>query len=519
MLRSVLSLVLGLGLTVLGQTFKNPVIFEDFADNDIFLGPDGSFYYSASNFHFSPGAPILQSWDLVNWQLIGHSVPTLDFGTNYYMENNLTAYNGGTWASTMRYNPTTNKWYWVGCVNFYSTYVYTSPSVTGPWTKSANFQPCFYDCGMLVDDDGTMYVAWGGSNVNVAQLAPDGLSIVNTQHVFSFPPECTAIEGNRMYKRNGLYYILNDCPGEGITQMWKASSPFGPYTMKTLLNRVPSPIPGTGTPVQGSLIQTAAGSWYFMTFAWDFPLGRVPLLAPITWGSDGFPVLQTVNGAWNESYPYPLPPHPTPPWIGGDGFWGNSLASAWEWNHNPDTTKFSLNNPGLTLQTVTVTNDLFHAKNTLTHRLDGQFPVGTVQIDFSNMADGDNCGLAAFKDQSAWIGVVRNGNSYAITAVQGLTQDPNNGWKTSSTGSVVGTVPIAKGQVWLQVGMDARAAGTKKATLRYSTDGNNFIQLGNAFDLNPAWFLFVGYRYAIFNYATKALGGSIKVISFVSWTL
>ena len=45
--------------------FTNPVLYEDFADNDIFLGPDNYFYYSASNMHYSPGAPILRSADLV----------------------------------------------------------------------------------------------------------------------------------------------------------------------------------------------------------------------------------------------------------------------------------------------------------------------------------------------------------------------------------------------------------------------------------------------------------------------
>ena len=34
----------------------------------------------------------------------------------------------------------------------------------------------------------------------------------------------------------------------------------------------------------------------------------VPALAPITWTSDGWPVLQTVNGAWGVNYPRPNVP-------------------------------------------------------------------------------------------------------------------------------------------------------------------------------------------------------------------
>lgn len=506
-------------LTAKAENFTNPVIYEDFADNDIFFGPDGSFYYSASSFHYSPGAPILKSDDLVNWDLIGHSVPTLEFGSNYYMEDGQTAYNGGIWASTLRYSHSNNKWYWIGCVNFWTTYVYTAPDVTGPWNQAASFQPCFYDCGMLIDDDGTMYVAYGSDTVSVARLSSDGLSIAQTQEVFTYPQECTGIEGNRMYKRSGIYYILDDCPAEGITEIWKSLSPFGPYERKILSNGTPSPVPNTGPPDQGSLIETANGEWYFMSFAWAYPLGRVPVLAPITWGSDDYPVLGTVDGTWAETYPYPLPQQNlSTSWIGGDQFWGNSLGPMWEWNHNPDMSKFALNNPGLTLYTATITDDLYHANNTLTHRPNGQYAIGTVEIDFSEMADGDQCGLAAFRDQSAWIGVVRNGDGYTVTAVQGLAQNSSDDWATASTGYVVGTAPIPQGKVWLQVAMELGAESAKQSTFSYSTDGNSFTQLGGGFTLESGWSYFMGYRYGIFNFATRALGGSIDVISFTSWT-
>ncbi|KAF9888503.1 hypothetical protein FE257_008610 [Aspergillus nanangensis] len=511
-----LATVLGTALAVRGQNFSNPVIYEDFADNDIFRGPDGSFYYSASSMHYSPGAPILQSWDLVNWELIGHSVPVLDFGTNYDLTNNQSAYNLGTWASTLRYRESNEKWYWIGCANFWTTYVYTSPSPSGPWEQSSSFQPCFYDCGLLIDDDDTMYVAYGSNNVSVAQLSADGLSIVQTQQVFSFPPECESIEGNRMYKINGSYYILDDCPSDGITEVWKASSPFGPYTRKVLNNGAPSPVPGTGTPIQGSLVETAKGDWYFMSFAWNYPLGRVPVLAPITWGDDGFPVLQTVNGAWGESYPQPLPEHPTPSWTGVDRFTGDALAPAWQWNHNPDTTKFTLNHPGLTLHTATVTKDLYAARNTLAHRLHGANPYGIVEIDFSKMVDGDHCGLAALKDLSAWIGVVRDGASYHLAVVQGLAMGSYGG--TTNTGTVTATAPITQTKVWLRVSMDAAAAGSHQAKFFYSLDGSSFTQLGTAYTLTTDYLFFMGYRYGIFNYASKALGGSIDVISFTSET-
>jgi hypothetical protein len=134
------------------------------------------------------------------------------------------------------------------------------------------------------------------------------------------------------------------------------------------------------------------------------------------------------------------------------------------------------------------------------------------------MADGDQCGLALFRDSSAWIGVVRNGNSYTVTAVQGLTQNAGNSYATTSTGTVVGTAPISARTVYLQIRFDSRTVGSNQATFYYSTDGNNFSQLGGAFTLDNTYYYFMGYRYGIFNFATKALGGSVKVDGFVSWS-
>ena len=53
--------------------FTNPVIWQDFADIDV-IRVGGTYYASASTMHYSPGAPVLRSYDLVNWEIAGHSV-------------------------------------------------------------------------------------------------------------------------------------------------------------------------------------------------------------------------------------------------------------------------------------------------------------------------------------------------------------------------------------------------------------------------------------------------------------
>ena len=64
-------------------------------------------------------------------------------------------------------------------------------------------------------------------------------------------------------------------------------------------------------------------------------------------------------------------------------------------------------------------------------------------------------------------------------------------------------------EIWLQVRADVTPAfGTstvRQATFWYSTDGSSYTQLGPSLGLTNAWEFFSGYRYAVFNHATKAL--------------
>jgi beta-xylosidase len=82
--------------------------------------------------------------------------------------------------------------------NLATTYIYTASSVTGPWSIAATLNTCFYDAGLLVDDDGTMYVAYGNTKLNVAQLSSDGKSIVKTQQIYDATNTQGTLEGSRM---------------------------------------------------------------------------------------------------------------------------------------------------------------------------------------------------------------------------------------------------------------------------------------------------------------------------------
>ncbi|SDP54268.1 Beta-xylosidase [Streptomyces sp. cf386] len=493
-------------------SYTNPVLWQDFADIDV-IRVGNVYYYSASTMHYSPGAPILRSYDLVNWEFAGHSVPVLDFGSKYDL-NGARGYVRGVWASSLAYRPSNRTFYWLGQIDFARTYIHTATAVEGPWTRHATLNTAYYDAGLLVDTDDTLYVAYGNTTIHVAQLSADGRTQVRTLQVFSTPSSIGTLEGSRFYKINGNYYILLTRPANGQYILKSTSGPFGPYTLRQVLLDLRGPVSGGGVPHQGGLVQTQNGAWYYLAFVDAYPGGRIPVLAPITWTSDGWPVVQLVNGAWGTSYPGPVvptPPRQVTPMTGIDTFDGTTLKPKWEWNHNPDNSKWTVDN-GLTLRTATVTNDLYWARNTLTHRIQGPTSTATIQLDYAAMRDGDRAGLALLRDSSAWIGIKRDGGATRVVMVNGLTMDSN--WNTTGTGAEVAGANVSGGRIWLRANADIRPGAPRPGTFFYSTDGTNFVRLGPAFTMGNNWQFFMGYRFAIFNYATQALGGSVRVARF-----
>ncbi|MFF7047742.1 glycoside hydrolase 43 family protein [Streptomyces griseorubiginosus] len=492
--------------------YTNPVVWQDFADIDV-IRVGSTYYASASTMHYSPGAPVLRSYDLVNWEIAGHSVPVLDFGAKYDL-NGARGYVRGIWASSLAYRPSNRTFYWLGQIDFARTYVYTATAVEGPWSRLTTISTPYYDAGLLVDTDDTLYVAYGNTTISVAQLSPDGRSQVRTQQVFTTPSNVGTLEGSRFYKINGQYYIFLTRPANGQYILKSSGGPFGPYTMRQVLLDLRGPISGGGVPHQGGLVQTQGGAWYYMAFVDAYPGGRVPVLAPVSWTSDGWPVVQLVNGAWGTSYPapaVPAPPRQVTPMTGVDTFDGTALKPRWEWNHNPDNTKWSTGN-GLTLRTATVTNDLYWARNTLTHRIQGPTSTATIQLDHSGMRDGDRAGLALLRDSSAWIGVKRDGGTARVVMVNGLTMDGS--WNTTGTGTEVASAAAPSGTVWLRATADIRPGSARPGTFSYSTDGTRFTPLGPAFSMGNDWRFFMGYRFALFNHATQALGGAVRIPRF-----
>lgn len=474
-------------------TFTNPVVFGDFPDPDVIRVGD-VYYMSTTTMHNFPGATILKSHDLVNWEYCSNPLEKIET-TDCYNLSGCNRYSHGQWASSLKYHKGTYYLHFNTLDE--GSYLLTATNPEGPWTKK-KLSSSFYDAGLFFDDDDKIYIVYGINKLHIAELDTN-FNVVNDQAItFGDIPsgiDNSGTEGSHLYKINGYYYIYSTTGGYYATQVaFRSTSIFGPYDEKEVFNcdRIH----------QGALIQTQSGEWWTMLFADKGAYGRLPSLQPVTW-VDHWPIVGvcgkgvTVYAKPNVGKVYPVTNLST-----NDNFRDYKLSLQWEWNHNSDNSKWSLvKRPGyLRLYTANVTDSLPKAKNTLTQRILG-YPAnqylsyGTVKMHVNNMAEGDIAGLSVFQDPYAFIGVkVINGQKTLIML--------NSGTKTQQTGTV-----ITDSIVYFRAVADYNA---NRADFYYSTDNKTYTQMGS---LNMQYNLsvFVGNRFCIFNYATVATGGYVDV--------
>lgn len=99
-----------------------------------------------------------------------------------------------------------------------------------------------------------------------------------------------------------------------------------------------------------------------------------------------------------------------------------------------------------------------------------------------------------------------------------MTMNSTDSWSTIAYGTDVASTKLHQTghtrNICLRVAGDFSASGTRSAQFSYSTDGKHFTVLGQNFTMANDWQFFQAYRFAVFNYATKALGGSVGLKEF-----
>ena len=473
-------------------TYTNPVIFADFPDPDVILVGDTYYMVSTTMFIF-PGVTILKSHDLVNWEYCSNAVPRFNFNPCYNLDG-CSRYGHGQWATSLRYN--NGKFYLLFITLDEGGFICSALNAEGPW-EIRKISKGFYDPGLFFDDDGRIYVAHGYGQIFITELYKDFAPKSNDSLVFTGDIR-GGLEGTHVYKINGYYYLYCTYGGiDGIQVALRSTNIFGPYEQKVVLRDTNK---GVNFGVhQGSLIKTQTNEWWTILFVDSGPFGRCPSLQPVTW-TDNWPMVG-VDGKGVVKYRkpnvgknYPLKDLPT-----SDEFNNKTLGMQWGWNHNPDSTKWSLTQrPGyLRLATTKLVSNLPEARNTLTQRsfanYDQAIPtICSTRMEVNNMKDGDFAGLAIFQDPYAFIAMKQNkGSKFLVMVYNGKTID---------------SVAINNSTVYLRT---IASNSTGKATFEYSTDNKIFISLGEEFSMRFSLTIFTGNKLCLFNYATLETGGYV----------
>ena len=511
------------------EKIQNPMLWADVPDPDVIRVGD-TYYLVSTTMHLMPGAPIMTSKDLKNWETVGYIFDRLTDSPKYDLLNG-TVYGRGQWATSLKYH--NGKFYALLAPNergaMGDTYIFSAEKAEGPWTIVSRMRH-FHDCSLFFDDDGRVYVIYGTGEM--MELKPDLSDVIEGTHQQLFQreeDEKGILEGSRMIKHNGKYYLLMIshvyAPGKHRREVcYRADNIRGPYEKQVILE---SEFGGFSYEAQGTIVDTPDGDWIGIIFQDRGGVGRVLTVMPCRW-VNGWPMLGDENGKVPETVRPLVNGQPATAIVKSDDFSSDKLGLHWQWNHNPIDEAWSLKErPGfLRLKTNRVVSNLYLAPNTLTQRMEGPTCSGTIAIDISKMKDGDCAGLAAFNSDTGALVIKKKGKNLVLEMVEmSVTLTDLDKEVTNVEEKVIESIPLnaqlstLNSQLFLRIDADFRPVnghGRDAANFYYSIDGSQWTQIGTKdYRLNFDWRrFFMGSKFGIFCYATKKKGGYVDIEAF-----
>jgi beta-xylosidase len=474
-------------------TVNNPLLWGDIPDISIVRVED-KYYMSQTTMHMTPGVPIMESTDMVHWKIISYCYQSLVNNNMMNLADGENAYGKGSWASSIRYKDGTFYVLTFSQTSNSSHLFSTKDIKNGPWKETK--LPFWHDPSLVLDDDGRNYVLYGNSDIRIVELNSEltgikagGLNKILLANAGSVAGSGgLGAEGTQVYKYNGYYYIFNICwpSGSMRTQICHRGKSFsGAFEAKVVLK--------SNGVAQGSILQMKDSSWVGYLFQDNGAVGRSPWLIPVTW-NDNWPDFN--NGIAPASFDMQsVSSGEGTGFVTSDNFSGTSLKLEWQINHNPDNTNWSLSHrPGFFRITTGRVDKLFTiARNTLTQRTFGPKSSARVSLDIGGIKDGDYAGLGALQAKYGFVGVKKEGTLNTIVMNNGSTQ--------------VATAALNQNKVYLRIDMDF-INKTDKASFFYSLDSTIWKSIGNTLQMSYDMPHFMGYRFALFNFATKTAGGT-----------
>ncbi len=479
-------------------TFSNPVLYADYPDPDI-IRVDTNFFMVSTTFADSPGLVVLRSPDMVNWDVISHAATTLDMG-GYDMSGGATKYRQGMWASSIRHHNGT--FYIVVSPVGANARVYYATDPEGPWNYH-QLDRGAYDPGFFIDDDGTGYIFCNNSPQSVLTLNATYSSVVSqTDNVVN-----SGGEGSHLIKRGSYYYLFNANPGTWPFQLRcsRATNIFGPWETGHVC------LTATTGGHQGAIVDiNDSDEWFGFVHQDSGAVGRMPRIGPVYW-SNNWPVFGTVGNpnVIAATYTKPVAGQPLAQPDTDDDFSGSTLGLQWQWNHNPDNTRWSLTERSGHLRLrPTQSSEFWTARNTITQKGQGPKSSGVVKLDISSLQNGDVAGFGT-------LGSV-NGHIY-VTADAGGSKTLGMAVDDRAIGftTYAANVPFSGSTLYLRTDLDFTS---NLGTCSYSADGISWTRLGGDFDLkfDISTGTFQGEKFAIFCYNpnTASSTGYVDVDSF-----
>ncbi|WP_426791041.1 glycoside hydrolase family 43 protein [Sphingobacterium sp. WOUb80] len=471
--------------------FKNPIINADYSDPDVIrVGED--YYMISSSFNHSPGLPILHSKDMINWTIIGHALqrqlPEEVF--------NKVQHGGGVWAPSIRYH---NGEYYIYYPDpDFGIYQIKTKNIRGKWSAPILVFPGkgLIDPCPFWDEDGRAYLAYAyaGSRAGlksvlaVAEMDTDGNRVLDRGTIVYDGHELDpTIEGPKVYKRNGYYYLF--APAGGVSTGWqlilRSKSIYGPYERKVAMAQNKSAVNG---PHQGAWVDTPSGEDWFFHFQDKEAMGRVVHLQPMVWKADwpiigedidgngvGTPVMSYKKPNVGKQVIAQMNPQES------DEFDSPHLGLQWQWQANPDGTWLMPSQEGklrlYSQQLPEGSKNLMAVPNILTQKFPAENFSATAKIRLrpSEKELGEKAGLVVVGEDYSQLFIRKEKGSFQL--YYGSCASAYSG--TEEQVRPIATLP--EDFVYLRV----QVKNGKTCNWTYSLDGKKYTVVENGFQAKP----------------------------------
>jgi beta-xylosidase len=305
------------------------------------------------------------------------------------------------------------------------------------------------------------------------------------------------IEGPKLYKRNGYYYIF--APAGGVATGWqtvlRAKNICGPYEDRIVMDRGGTEING---PHQGGWVELKSKESWFLHFQDRGAYGRIVHLQPMLWSND-WPVIGIDEDGDGKGQPVTRHKKPN---VGrehsvvvpqtSEEFQGNKLGLQWQWHANPIDYWFSLSarQGWLKLSATPMPEravNLWSVPNLLLQKLPARNFTITTTIDASHLLDGESSGLVMMGRDYSYLAVDRSSAGLRLIRVSCLDASKDTPEKED------GAVGIKLKAVSLRVTITDEGA----CNFSYSIDGRKFDPLGDKFIARAG--MWIGAKVGLFS--------------------